>query len=254
MLPKEFKPKFSYDLIRLGKNDDGGYLIEKSSLVKSNGLVSFGLGLDWSFEQDFFKYNNCPIEVYDHTIRYSSLKKFSRNTLINFFSSKNWNKKNINILLNNLFIFYNYKKFFTGTVKHLRESIGLGNKSIRLEQILKKFKYHPIFLKVDIEGCEYRILDEIINFQKYFSGLVIEFHNIDLHKEKIITFINNLNLDLVHIHGQNAEYLDLNNDPIQVEMTFSKNPKIISNSPVLPHKFDKPGNPNFDEIVLNFDD
>ena len=73
-------------------------------------------------------------------------------------------------------------------------------------------------------------------------------------KEKIITFINNLNLDLVHIHGQNAEYLDLNNDPIQVEMTFSKNPEIISNSPMLPHKFDKPGNPNFDEIVLNFDD
>ena len=29
MLPKEFKPKYEYDLIRLGGNFDGGYLVER---------------------------------------------------------------------------------------------------------------------------------------------------------------------------------------------------------------------------------
>ena len=32
MLPKNFKPKKNYDLIRLGKNNDGGYLVEKNSI------------------------------------------------------------------------------------------------------------------------------------------------------------------------------------------------------------------------------
>ena len=37
MLPKNFKPKKNYDLIRLGKNNDGGYLVEKNSIKKTNG-------------------------------------------------------------------------------------------------------------------------------------------------------------------------------------------------------------------------
>ena len=35
MLPKEFKPTYQYDLIRLGKDNDGGYLVEKNSLLNS---------------------------------------------------------------------------------------------------------------------------------------------------------------------------------------------------------------------------
>ena len=36
MLPKEFKPKASYQLIRLGKNNDGGYLVESKSIEQGN--------------------------------------------------------------------------------------------------------------------------------------------------------------------------------------------------------------------------
>ena len=32
MLPIIFKPKYEYNLIRLGKNNDGGYLVEKESI------------------------------------------------------------------------------------------------------------------------------------------------------------------------------------------------------------------------------
>ena len=32
MLPDIYKPKNEYNLIRLGKNNDGGYLVEKDSL------------------------------------------------------------------------------------------------------------------------------------------------------------------------------------------------------------------------------
>lgn len=76
MLPKIFKPNNEYELIRLGSDNDGGYLVEVDSLENSKRLVSFGLGLNWSFEKDFFRLKNCPIDCYDHTIKYSMIKKF----------------------------------------------------------------------------------------------------------------------------------------------------------------------------------
>ena len=76
MLPKIFKPENEYDLIRLGQDNDGGYLIEKNSLSEAKSLISFGLSYDWSFEKKFFSIKGCPIHCYDPTIKYSSIKKF----------------------------------------------------------------------------------------------------------------------------------------------------------------------------------
>ena len=53
MLPKEFKPKASYELIRLGKDNDGGYLVELNSIKQSKSLIAMGMGRDCSFENDF---------------------------------------------------------------------------------------------------------------------------------------------------------------------------------------------------------
>lgn len=40
MLPKEFKPNHLYELIRLGKDNDGGYLVCKNSVKTSTALIS----------------------------------------------------------------------------------------------------------------------------------------------------------------------------------------------------------------------
>jgi len=53
MLPKIFKPQNKYNLIRLWRDNDGGYLIEENSLLEANSLLSFGLSYDWSFEKKF---------------------------------------------------------------------------------------------------------------------------------------------------------------------------------------------------------
>ena len=59
MLPNEFKPRGLYDLIRFGKDNDGGYLIGRNSALKSEYLISFGINDDWSFEEHLQKYNSC---------------------------------------------------------------------------------------------------------------------------------------------------------------------------------------------------
>ena len=61
MLPKEFKPDALFDLLRVGKNNDGGYLICKKSLEESKFLLSFGISDDFSFEENFKKINNIKI-------------------------------------------------------------------------------------------------------------------------------------------------------------------------------------------------
>ena len=258
MLPKIFKPVNEYDLIRLGKNNDGGYLVEKESLAEAKSLISFGIAFDWSFEKHFFKIKNCPIQCYDPFIKYSNIKKFSRKSLIDLFKSKNlFNKRLLKETINNIFLYNDYKKFFSKEVVHYESSIGVGNNKVDFSETIKKINSYPIFLKIDIEGSEYRILDDLINYQDKISGLVIEFHNIDLHKDIISNFIKKFSLSLCHIHGQNplgSNYLDSNNDPIQIEMTFSKSKNILSPKPKIPHPLDQPADFRFQDVELNFMD
>ena len=57
ILPKDFKPKFKTQLIRLGNLYDGGYVISEKALSETDTLLGFGLNDDWSFEESFRKYN-----------------------------------------------------------------------------------------------------------------------------------------------------------------------------------------------------
>ena len=71
MIPSYLKPyhtKFS-NLIRLGRKYDGGYVIDKRVITKTNIIISCGLEAEWSFEKEFQKYNrNCKIIAFDHTV------------------------------------------------------------------------------------------------------------------------------------------------------------------------------------------
>ncbi len=258
MIPKIFKPKYEYDLIRLGKNNDGGYLVEKESIFKSNSLISLGLGHDWSFEKDYYKSNKKSIYCYDHSVSYSSIKKYSFKSLgshlFRIFKPKYFlRKKFFSNMVYDIFLFNNYKNFFKDNVKHFQYKIGPGKNGVNLKDIFNKNDIRtPVFFKIDIEGSEYRILDELIEFQNNLTGIVIEFHDFDININRIIKFVENFKMDLVHIHPQNPAPVNDENVPTQLEISFSKYPNIISNIPKIPHNLDQPANPNFDEIELKF--
>jgi hypothetical protein len=52
-LPSFFELYTVKDLIRLAKDNDGGYLVTGPSVLKAAVLVSLGINDDWSFERDF---------------------------------------------------------------------------------------------------------------------------------------------------------------------------------------------------------
>ena len=261
MLPKEFKPKYEYDLIRLGGNFDGGYLVERNSIQNSKSLITLGLGYEWRFEKEYYNLYKKPIDCYDHTVNYSSVKKLSRkflaSGLIRIFKPKYFTKKNFfKELKEKIFMFKDYKNLFQNDVKHIVKRVGPGfgpgSEGISLKDILKKNDRLPCFIKIDIETSEYRILEELIENQEKFTGIAIEFHDVDLHLDKILKFITSLNMTLVHIHPMN-QALTVNGTPIQIELSFAKNPKKIGETSKIPHPLDMPGDPSFEDIPLKFE-
>ena len=74
-LPKIFQPYYCNNLVRLGKNHDGGYLVNEQDILKTKTLLSFGIGEDWSFEEQFTNLNNCPLIAYDGTLKIDEVKE-----------------------------------------------------------------------------------------------------------------------------------------------------------------------------------
>ena len=99
----ELKPIKIDDLIRLGRDNDGGYIIPKIILEKCDGLLSFGINKDWSFEKDFSNYDKIlNVHCYDHTLNFLSFSSGKLSVLsffqISIFSSAFNNGRNMKIV------------------------------------------------------------------------------------------------------------------------------------------------------------
>jgi hypothetical protein len=254
MLPITLRPQKNYKLIRLGNKYDGGYLVDETSIKDSEFLVSGGIFYDFKFEHDYISLTNNSIYCFDHIIN-----PFKHILL--------W----ILILIKRLIFFENKEKLLKAKknivkpIKFLQfvrkkkvnyEKKGIGNDSTNiysLDTILKKIaSKKKYFLKIDIEGDEYKILNQIINNSEYLTGLVIEFHNVSKNIKQIEIFINKLPLELIYIHSNNAGEVNEYNDPEIIELSFSKFVLSNSNDKFKKHKLDFPNNPYKKEINLNF--
>jgi len=226
-LPTFLYPKFTCELIRLGKKNDGGYSIPKKSLEDSEAIIGFGLGDDWSFEEHFKKISGAQVICFDQSVNLRFwFIRFCKD-VIDLFLLK---KKTFDDF-KRFFTYFKYKFFFNNrNVVHEKKNIAPINQTIYglnksqiidLNKILNDKKNFNFFLKIDIEENEYRILSQIIKHQKHFTGLVIEFHECDLHFDKIKRFIDEFELQLVHIHVNNFGSITNLGNPTVLELTFS---------------------------------
>jgi hypothetical protein len=253
MIPKIFLPNYTVNLIRIGKNNDGGYLVDKQSVLNSNILISFGINDDCSFELEF-EYLNSNVKVfcYDGTIEKFFWTKKILIELVKVFTFRSNFNKSLTLLKK----FLNFIKFFKKNIIINKNLSNINsNKLINLDEIFKNnnFLKEEVFIKLDIERDEYRILDDLIKYEKFLSGLVIEIHDFDVHLEKIILFVKKFNLILVHIHANNFGYIGKNGIPTVVELSFSKNINKINKSIIFPHNLDQPNNPDKQELALKFE-
>lgn len=217
MLPMILQPFKCDDLVRLGKDNDGGYLVNIEDVKKTTKLVSFGVKDDWSFEEDFLKINDCPYIAYDGSV-----------------------EENI--------------EFFTGKNTLVKSNVGTD---ILLSDILDPADIN-VFLKCDIEGDEYKLLNDIIKNAHRLSGIVIEFHGINQYPlfNQLTAFISKINQKLVHNHLNTWGYFKVGDDgfaPDVIELSFSSSNNIaLDPSLMLPHKLDMPNNPKDTDFVVTF--
>lgn len=169
--------KTEFELIRVGGNNDGGYLLP-DDLENIRGLVSPGVGSNSDFELHFA--NQMPCHLID-----ASIDKLPSH--------------------HNNFTFH--KKYLSSTNSET---------TISIEKILRNMSLEPeddLIMQMDIEGAEWEILEKVsLDLLTRFRIIVIEFHQFrrifnDVKELKKVSKIFEKILSkfyVVHAHNNNC--------------------------------------------------
>ncbi len=86
-----------------------------------------------------------------------------------------------------------------------------------------------VYIKMDIEGGEYRVLSGLKEYYGRITGLVIEFHFMIFMYDVIYNRISELKryFNIVHIHANNLGGIDRRGMPMTIEVTF-ENKRLFS--------------------------
>ena len=178
------------DLVRLGQNMDGGYIVTQTAINHSQALLGFGLGEDFSFEQDWHVHKPAdPIHVYDSSVTRDSLQLIYNLSVRGHLDLK-----------------LMYDKFFQGNVIHQPQHISSDN----LVQALDGTGVDQVFIKMDIEGAEYDLLDALINNHHRITGIAMEWHGCAADSTKWREAVARLQeyYTIVHVHSNPQSSLD----------------------------------------------
>ena len=253
----ELQPYRIGEMVRVGDKEDGGYVIPNHFRDSGLTLISIGLGDNWSFENQgkgifFDKF----ISI-DHTVSIFSIlsrllkrvtsKKIKLSTTYYFFK----------LLINYL------KTFIIKRNTHVRKKLVSAStkkmkNEITLDECLSMTDGKKILLKIDIEGDEYKIIEDVCRYSEKINLLIIEFHQTEKMQIEFSNSISKLKelFHLVHIHGNNFDYVSTNGIPNVIECTFVNRSVFkgeyekIENLPI--PKIDYPCNPGKLDINLSF--
>lgn len=201
LLPPELKfmaPVAVPDLVRIGKNWDGGYVFSERSMRDAGGLLSFGINNDWSFDEQWgHRKPHDRIHGYDGTI---SPGRFSPE------------------------LQEKYRGFFGVRGEHFPVNVGatsgMGQSSFADTMI--RMNRDRVFLKMDIEGGEWQLTDSILAQAQHITGMVIEFHNTDNLRSLLCDTIHRYQdrFHVIHIHPNTSCSYAQDNFPTVVEFSF----------------------------------
>lgn len=248
-IDKSLAPTATDQLVRLGEPCDGGYVVDKRSVAAADLLISLGIGETWAFEAACLDINSVPLHAYDASV---GLRRYGVN-LISALSISFGHQS----IRRRARLFLSYLGFFRQQKHHHPLMVGrdMPPNEVTLEHV---FRTHAIgagkqaFVKIDIEGSEYFLLEALIGFAPHITGLAIEFHDVEAHQAEIIDFVSRFELNVAHVHCNNFEGLGANGCPEVIEVSFTRSPADTENPPVLPGRLDRPNNPTTDDYRIEF--
>ncbi len=232
VLPEALRPFECKNLTRMGAVTDGGYVVERKSITEAKFLVSCGVNEDWSFEEEFCAVTHAPLVALDGSVGPEYFQEQVRKAF-----KRPWK------LFWHWSVYRSYRRFYSGQRQHLRLYVGtemLGGKN--LCNIVDEYvpqTTQPIFVKMDIEGSEYGQLADLLELAPRLSGLAIEFHDVHLDLERIVSFLDAFPLRLIHVHVNNNGGISDQKVPRVIECSFSRHCEPLRMQERLPNKLDQ---------------
>ena len=218
-----------YDLVRIGQQNDGGYLVP-NIIDQIDYCFSPGVGNTTKFEEELINKGVRKCFLADGTLEF-----ISTNPKIEFL------KKNLSSIDN-------------------KNQINLET---WVNEKLEASEQNNLLLQMDIEGSEYEIINSTSNkFLNKFKIIIIEFHYleklfVDFGFKIIAPIFNKIldSFDIAHIHPNNCcgEYKYKNIlIPSVMEFTFLRKDISLFKKQLdnFPHKYDSVNKKKFKEIIL----
>jgi hypothetical protein len=241
---KKYYPIKTNDLIRVGRNRDGGYIINARIIKTTKLLIGLGISIDWSFEKDFKQKNkNLKIFAFDYSVSVKEFLKKAWLSSIHIFNNRAFsNKKKASDKLK-IFLYpflylkiaFQFEIFFNRNKNNLFFKNGIDNfqhdifitpaKMFSIVLSSEHIKPDSVFLKMDIENSEYNILSALLEYTDYINSMAIEFHELKKHWSIFESIMDELMQEyaVVHIHGNNfAGYITGTQIPECIEITITK--------------------------------
>ena len=216
--------------VRLGPNEDGGYVLNETILDNSMALVTYGVGNDMRFEEHFTRQYNKPSYLFDHTIGRETGWDIGAN--LHFFN----------------------------------EGLGFSPQCKDFIEHYETLKFtQDVILKIDVEGAEYNYFanTSVETISKYTSGVLLEVHWLSdaHHREKFEMILDELqkHFTVTHVHGNSwGVVVDYEGFmfPETIEVTLVNN-KHIKSKTLDTSKYPVPGldvsnRPNYPDVDLAF--
>tara|TARA_Y100000590_G_scaffold356249_1_gene410377 strand:- start:5546 stop:6352 length:807 start_codon:yes stop_codon:yes gene_type:complete len=253
-------PIKSSDLVRLGRNADGGYVVNSEIIEGCKNLISFGMGKDWSFELDYLKKNkSTKIYMYDHSV---SSYPYIKDILKYFRRFITFRVKYKDFALR-IKSFQSYLKFMNlKNLSFYKEKISHPAKNKNeadIDLVFKRIKStEDVVMKIDIEGSEYEVINQIIKHSSRIKMLIFEFHFIHTNEKIFFESVKKLQelFYITHIHGNNHNRQLDSGMPCDLEITFL-NKKFSRETSEYSYEFpmknlDFPNNPYKEDIFFSF--
>jgi len=247
-LPKILEPQHDFPLVRLGSSRDGGYLIDKRLL--GNDLLTFGISGDWKFEKDWKRLSetSCRIVAFDGSI---GAVKFLVDAVTSSFRVHK-----PDLIMRNWQVLFDYFRFLKTQTSFHRKFVVQGITDRAHETFTNALQNYrltqPVFLKMDIEGNEYELLDAIIDHRASLVGIAIEFHNPLTNIEAIKGFVSDINMNITNVHVNNCLPKDDGNraEP-SIEISLSTQ---TGTGPYLghPHHLERENDATCNPVIINF--
>lgn len=259
----DIRPYLVNDKIRLGRPYDGGYVLSRVVLEKTRYVLSLGINDEWSFEKDFvrqFKIEKL-VMIDDRSSYRDLMTELIKVSIVRVY--KPFNKVVKNSFAKNFDLVKSFwqLKNSTNTLYH---KVRAGNHTgeVTLKNIIKghalDVQENSVFLKIDIEGSEYDLIQDIIDLNYFFSGLVIEFHRVLTNPEQINKAVQKLNSSFYIYHTHYNNYTERNEwiaDALEISFAHRKFQNSIckldeSNYPIA--GLDYSSNPGQVDYVINW--